>query len=143
VTRKTPSLRIALPVAIAALVFALAPTALAGKGGGGHAGSGGGGGGSITLSLLNSTDGLAHYGKQVTFNVSASFQPWVNLTCYQNGTLAYNAWAGFFPSYEYGQIFTLTSGWWTGGAADCTANLTESTAKGLVTRATTTFHVYA
>jgi hypothetical protein len=50
VARKTPSLRIALPAAIAALVLVLAlvPAALADKGGGGHKGGGGGGGGGCT-----------------------------------------------------------------------------------------------
>jgi hypothetical protein len=135
------SFRIALFAVIATLVvvFASVPSALAGKGGG-HGGRSGTS--SIRLVLLNSTDGVAHYGQQVTFDVSASFQPWVNLTCSQNGTLVYNSWAGFFPSYDNGQTFTLSSGWWTGGAADCTANLSEWTSKDIITRATTSFHVY-
>jgi hypothetical protein len=151
VTRKAPSLRIALIVAIV-LVLALVPAALAGKGGsagqgGGRPGGGGGtGSNSISLVLLNSTDGQPHFGQQVTFKVSATFsQPWVNLLCYQNGTWVSGEWGGFFAGSAYDQTFTLgPSNSWTGGAAECTANLVEWTAKGsLITRATTSFHVYA
>src|SRR2546426_5650873 len=55
-----------------------------GGGGGGHKGGGGTtGNGTISLVLMNSTDGLAHYGQNVTFNISttATDQPWVYLVC--------------------------------------------------------------
>jgi hypothetical protein len=105
-----------------------------------------GGGGTISLVLLNSTDGLPHFGQQVTFSVSATFsQPWVNLKCYQNGTWVSGEWGGFFDGSAYDQIFTLgPSNSWAGGDADCAADLVEWTPKGsLVVRASTSFHVYA
>jgi len=144
VARKTPSLRIALPAAIAALVLALAPSAVAAKGGG-HGGSTGTGGGTISLALINSTDGLAHYGQKVTFAVSttATTQPWVTLECFQ-GSLVYKASNGIFAT-SLNQIFTLSSLAWRGGAADCTAYLEnwDSYAKrGAIQRlASTSFHV--
>lgn len=141
-------------IALAALVGALVlvPTALAGKGGGKPGGGGGGtgtsGGGTIALVLLNSTDGLPHYGQKVTFAVSttATTQPWVVAKCYQNGTLVYQQANGIF-STSLGQIFTLgPTPAWSGGAADCTAYLQDWTgySKGkIVTLATLNFHVYA
>src|SRR5438552_380709 len=81
----------------------------------------------LSLTLLNSTDTLAHWGQQVTFNVSttATTEPNVSLNCYQNGSLVYGAVAGFYPSYPWPwtQIFTLSSPSWTAGGADCTATL--------------------
>jgi hypothetical protein len=142
--------RIAQNPALIALVIVLglAPAAFAAKGGHkpGGGGSGGTSGNSITLVLLNSTDGVPHFGQQVTFNVTATFsQPWVNLNCYQNGTWVSGEWGGFFDGSAYDQIFTLgPSNSWTAGAADCKADLVEWTARGrLVVRATTSFHVYA
>src|ERR1700693_4862101 len=70
-TNKFPP-RCALIATVAAVCLALAPTALAAKGGGAGKGGGGTGGGSITLVLVNSTDGLAHWGAQVTFNISTT-----------------------------------------------------------------------
>jgi hypothetical protein len=137
-------------VLFAALMIVALPAMAAkgGTGGGkGHGGTGGTtSGGSISLVLLNSTDGLPHFGQQVTFNVSASFsQPWVNLNCYQNGTWVSGEWGGFFDGSAYDRIFTLgPSNSWTGGAADCKADLVEWTAKGsLVVRASTSFQTYS
>ena len=97
---------------------------------------------SLTLVLLNSTDGLPHWGQQVTFNVSttATTEPYVTLYCYQNGKQVYSSWAGFYPSYPWpwNQVMTLSSLSWTGGAADCTATLSSSTA----TLKSISFHVY-
>jgi hypothetical protein len=106
--------------------------------------SGGGtsGGGTISLVLLNSTDGQAHWGQTVTFNVSttATDQPWGNLNCYQNGVLVAQGWEGFFAGSLDDQMFRLYSPQWTGGEADCTANLTTPQWTVL---ASTSFHVYA
>jgi hypothetical protein len=104
------------------------------------------GGGTISLVLVNSTDGLPHFGQQVTFNISATFsEPWVNLRCYQKGTWVSGEWGGFFDGSAYDQIFTLgPSNSWAGGDADCTADLVEWTARGsLVVKASTSFQVYA
>jgi hypothetical protein len=147
VTRKTPAVRIACSAAFLVLALALVPVALAGKpaaGSGGHKGGGGGstGGGTISLVLVNSSDGLPHWGQTVTFNISttATTQPWVNLQCYQNGVLVGQGWNGFFVGSLTGWTFTLASPQWTGGAADCTANL--ETPQWAVL-ASTSFHVYA
>jgi hypothetical protein len=116
----------------AAGALAVAPTALAkGPSGGGGGGKGGGGstGGSGTISApINETphaDGLIHHGDWVTFNISttATTQPWVVLTCYQNGALVLQGKDGFFAGAISGTDFGLSSDVWTGGAATCTAQL--------------------
>jgi hypothetical protein len=136
------SVRLALFAAVAAVLLALAPAALAGKGAGGGKHGGGAGTGTISLVLLDSTDGLAHFGQHVTFNISTSStnQPWVHLQCYQNGAMVAEGWDGYFDGSLSGRDFTLSSPSWTGGAADCTATLTTPQWAPL---ASTSFHVYA
>jgi hypothetical protein len=142
--------RIALSAALV-LVLVAVPTALAGKGGKPGGNGGGGttaGGGTISLVLLNSTDGLAHFGQKVTFGVATTVttQPWVVAKCFQNGALVYSQANGIFPT-SLGQVFTLgPTPAWSGGAADCTAYLQDWTrySKGkVVTLASMNFHVYA
>jgi len=102
-------------------------------------------GSSISPVLLESTDGLPHYGQHVSFNVSttATNKPWVELDCYQGGALVYQDWRGFFESSLTGQKFTLgTSEAWQSGAADCTAWLEKYTKRGWKHLASTSFHVY-
>jgi hypothetical protein len=133
--------RFALIAALVVLCLASsAPAALAGKGGKGPKPPAGTG--SITLVLVNSTDGLAHYGQTVTFDVSttATDEPWVNLKCYQGGVLVAEGWAGYFDRSITGRNFGLYSPSWTGGAADCTAFLMTPQRAVL---ASTSFHVYA
>jgi len=133
-----------------ALALALVPAALAAKGGGGGGGPTGGttSGGTISLVLLNSTDGLPHVGQKVTFNVSttATTKPWVTLYCYQSGLLVYKGSNGIFPT-SLMQVFTLASNSWSSGAADCTAWLQNwdgySKRGTIVNLASTSFHVYA
>ncbi|HZN87353.1 MAG TPA: hypothetical protein VFB44_00105 [Thermoleophilaceae bacterium] len=126
--------------ALAALCLALAPTAMAGpgKGKGGKPSSGSG---TISPVFIDSTDGVAHYGQRVTFNVSttATTEPWVHLECYQGGALVAQGWEGFFQRSLDDGVFGLASGAWTGGAADCTANLTKPDGSVL---GSTSFHVY-
>jgi hypothetical protein len=136
--------RFVIMVVMAALLLSgisgAAMAAKGGKGGGGtggggtHGGKGGGGSGTLTLVVLNSADGVAHYGGDVTFTVSttATPRPMVEATCSQTGTLVYSHSAGFFPEYLWpdAQIFQLSSGAWTGGAADCTAKLYMSDGNG-------------
>lgn len=144
---KSPLARIAIAVSIAALVLALVPTALAGKGGKPGGGSGGSttGSGSFSLVLLNSSDGLPHWGQLVTFNVSTSAsRPFVSLQCFQGGMLVYSASVGYYDDYPWRKDFTLSSYAWSGGAADCTAQLYSysSTGKKSV-MGTMGIHVYA
>jgi hypothetical protein len=94
--------------------------------------------------LLNSNDGLAHWGQSVTFKIStAATKPYVTLNCYQNGVWVLASTAGFFPDYPWGQTFGLSNTTWAGGAADCKAELFYSTSTKKTTLATTSFHVYA
>jgi hypothetical protein len=142
--------RIAHAAQIGALVLALAlvPAALAAKGGGGKPSSGGGGGGTITLKLLNSTDGVPHVGQKVTFNVSttATQYPWVTVNCYDaSGVWVYHASNGIFAT-SLNQVFTLASNTWMSGDANCTAwlqNWDNYSKHGTITNLTSTsFHVY-
>ena len=100
-----------------------------------------GSGGTISLVLLDSTDGLAHWGGTVTFNIAttATTEPWVNLKCYQGGVLVAEGYNGYFDRSITGRNFRLYSPSWTGGAADCTAYLTTPQRAVL---ASTSFHVY-
>lgn len=146
-TMTTP-LRVLLLGAVAALCLALTSPALAARGGGGAGGGGGGGkppkgGGSATIALvlLESTDGLPHWGQRVTFAVTTSDpQPYVNLKCYQGGALVAQSTEGFFAGALDDGVFGLYSPIWSAGAADCTADV--KTATGAVI-GTTAFHVYA
>lgn len=100
---------------------------------------------SLSLVLLNSTDGLPHYGQNVTFKVSttATSYPSVGLSCSQNGTQVLYWTAGFFPSYAWPTDVTLSSPSWTSGGANCTATLFYSSSKNKVTTlATLNFQVY-
>jgi hypothetical protein len=151
---KSPAARIVFVVGSLVLALALVPAALAGKGGNGGGGSGGGGtttggsGGSISLVLLSSADGLAHFGHQVTFNVSTSSTayPWVTLDCYVGGALVLQTSNGIFAT-SLNQTFTLgPTPLWSGGAADCTAwlqNWDSYSKRGSITNlASMSFHVY-
>jgi hypothetical protein len=143
-TTTTSRLRIAL-VALLALTLVLVPAAAAGKGRGKPGAPSGDGSSTIKLVVVNSTDGLPHYGQKVTFEVytSATAYPWVLLECSQNGSLVYQYSKGIFPT-SLGQIFTLgPTPAWTGGAADCTAYLQKWDRRKKTTLATLSFHVYA
>ena len=140
-----PKRSIALFVAVLALALALSlSVATPAFAKGGH-GGGGNGGSSLSLVLVDSLDGMAHSGQQVTFAVatSATASPFVSLNCYQGSVWVYTASAGFFAAYPWSQDFTLSSTSWTGGAADCTARLYSSRdGTRTTTLATMDFHVY-
>jgi hypothetical protein len=130
---------ITLVLALFLSLSVLAGVAEAGKGGGNHKTPAGGG--TFSLVLLNSTDGLPHYGQNVTFTVSSTVsQPWVNLTCYQKGDWVTNQFVGFYAGYPWSQVFPLATWKWTGGAADCTARLFDGLTN--ATLATMSFHAY-
>lgn len=128
---------------VALLVVGLmAGTTFAAKGGGGGGGGShgkpGGGSGGGTLALVVVTDananGLPNWADQITFTVSttATAKPLVVLYCYQSGALVYQHSAGFYPGYPWpdAQVFTLSSSVWTGGSADCSAQLYMSDGNG-------------
>jgi hypothetical protein len=150
VTRKTPAARIACTAAFLVLALALVPAALAGKPGAGTGGNKHGGTtsytGSFSVKLLNSTDGLPHWGQQITFTVSTT-APYNDVTvmCYQGGAWVYGNTVGFGAGWPWPQIYTLQSAAWTGGAADCNAEFYATTSSGTKTQtlSTMSFHVYA
>ena len=116
----------------------VAPSSTEARGGGGGKPSGGGttGGGTITLRMVadNNGDGKPNWNDTVTFDVttSATESPYVNLGCYQNNILVASASSGFFANYPWPwtQFMTLSSRTWTGGAADCRADLGYNNSKG-------------
>jgi len=125
-------------VALLLSLSLLSGTAAAAKGGGGHSTSGSG---TLSLVLLDSTDTLAHYGQHITFNVSTTLaSPYVDLQCFQNGTLVAEGWEGFFVGALSDGVFGLYSPQWLGGAADCTAYLAYQTKRGWQRVASTSFH---
>ena len=104
----------------------------------------------LNLVVVGSTGAAAAtqptYGGQITFNVSTTetSQPQVNVRCYQSGIFVYDAWRGFWSTYYTNPVFTLSSGYWTGGAADCTARLVAFDKQGREqTLASMDFHVNA
>ena len=152
VTRKSLVRRIGFAAAIAILVLALAPVALAGKKpGGGGKGGGGTSTGSSSLTVAMVTDanqnGLPNWGDAITFNVttSATTEPHVDVSCSQGGVVVYGAATGFYASYPWPwtQIMTLSSQSWTGGAASCTATLSAYSGTSVTTLATLSFQVGA
>jgi len=126
---------------VAALLLALSPvyqpadflagteSAQAAKGGnGGGKGNGkiSGGGDTLALVMVQDTNGNGspNHSESVTFDVSSTAdKPYVNVRCYQGTAFVYDAWAGFYDGAWFGQTFTLSSSYWAGGAADCTARL--------------------
>jgi hypothetical protein len=144
-TKSSPPLAL-LAGLTASACLALAPAAGAAKSAGHGAGETTTSSSSISLVVLNSPDGLPHWGGEVVFNVSttATEQPFVNLVCYQNGTRVLNSWHGYFEeALTTTRNFGLASGAWQGGAADCTAWLDMDTKRGWKQLASTSFHVYA
>jgi hypothetical protein len=138
-----------IAIALVALVALVAGPAIAGGNGRGKPGGGGGkppkpgsGTGTISLVLLESTDGVAHNNQWIRFNVftTATAEPGVNLKCYQGGALVAQGWEGYFERSLSDGNFRLNSPMWTGGEADCTADLTTPQKAVL---ASTSFHVYA
>ena len=140
---------------VTALTFGLiAGTAFAGKGDGGRGGGGkpgGGGGGTsyagtIELAPLvvdNNGNGTPNHGDVVTFNISTNnTAPFVQLECYQGGSLVALGRKGFFEgSLDSDWNFGLISGAWESGSADCTGSLVSYTNRGWSKYASTSFHV--
>jgi hypothetical protein len=113
---------------------------------------GGGGASKSTLELQVVTDPAVtestavvepHYGDQITFEISTTAdQPFVNVRCYQGEEFVYDFWAGFYVGAWGGETFNLTSDYWVGGDADCTARLVAWVSNGRErTLASLNFHV--
>ncbi|HWC85512.1 MAG TPA: hypothetical protein VG388_03165 [Solirubrobacteraceae bacterium] len=136
--------RLSAATALAAAgALAITPAAFAkGPPGGGGGGKGGSSSISAPIDETAHMDGLIHYGDWVTFNIStsATTQPWIVLTCRQNGAVVLQGKDGYFDGAIGGRDFGLWSSVWTGGAASCTAQLETPTWSVL---ASTTFSVGA
>jgi len=148
--RSTPRSRkvaraVTVPAVLALTVAGIAAPAFAGKPAG--TGKPSAGGSTLTLVLLDSTDGVAHHGQRVTFEASSSSttSPHVRLSCSQGGTVVYSTQTGYYASYPWPwtNTMTLSSSAWTGGAADCTATLYWFDGQKTVTGATLSFPVAA
>jgi hypothetical protein len=122
---------------IAMLVVGLiAGTAFAAKGS--HTGS------SVSLVALESTDGAAHQGQDVTFKFTTSnAYPVISLSCSKNGNVVYGSSGPmYWPNmWDFDGVFTLASQAWTEGAADCRADLKGTQRGKIVLLASTSFHV--
>jgi hypothetical protein len=126
--------------AVAALVFAA--TAFAGKP-------------TSSLKLIVLPSGSAQpaaltaepsYGGEITFEVKTTEtdHPSVNVRCFQDGAWVYDGWESYWKGAAGDGIFTLSSGYWTGGAADCTARLVYYDKSGRLREVTSTdFHATA
>ena len=125
---------------LAVVVTGAALAAPGGKGGGANKS-----GSNLKLVLLNSTDGVPHWGQDITFEVSSSAaEPNVNVRCYRAEDFVYDGWAAFWAGAWFGQTMTLSSQAWPDGEADCTARLVTFGSNGRErTLKTMTFHVYA
>jgi len=120
------------------LILAFAGAALAGKTPAGTS--------SISLhTVAGAASTNPTYGSTVSFDVATTqtSSPFVNLLCYQGKTLVAQGWDAYFTGGLGGQTFTLSSPAWTGGAADCTANLDMFVNYKWVVLASTSFHVDA
>ncbi len=111
-------------------------------------GSSGSTGSSLTLVNETAPGTAPAYGQTITFDITQNktSQPYVSVTCSQNGSVVYSQSAGFFATYPWPwqTNYTLSSGSWTGGAASCVARLYYSTGGGKTsTLATLDFAVSA
>jgi hypothetical protein len=113
--------------------------------GGGKPFKGGANGLSYSVVTDANGDGLANYNDVIRFSITttATQEPHVNLSCTQNGTVVYQAQAGYFDSYPWpwSQNMTLSSGAWTGGEADCTAKWYYFNGSKTVDSGVLSFHV--
>ena len=129
-----------VPVVALAALSAAAP-AMAAKPAGGSSSSGS----SLSVVVETGPDQTPNFGETITFNVTSTvYKKWVDLFCYQNGTFVYSSTSGFFPEYPWAPDYTLSSAYWTGGAASCNARLyTQNNNGKQTTLATLTFPVSA
>ena len=128
-SRRQHAAVVGLSAAVLATLATSSP-ALAAKGGGGGKPSSAS---SLRVLMVDPADTTVNWSDSITFEVTTSVEkPSVNLSCYRGGELVYAHSAGFFPEYPWpdAQTFTLQSKAWTGGAADCVADLHYVTSRG-------------
>ena len=124
---------------IALLVVGLmAGSVFAAKGGGGGKPSGGGttSGGTLTGPVMVAdadVDGAVSHLDDISFNVStsATAYPQVGLRCWQGTNWVYDAYVGYWATYQWDRFFRLESNYWNAGlAANCTARLFYNDSRG-------------
>lgn len=105
---------------------------------------------SLTLVVVGSNGNAAAvhptYGSTITFDVQTNQtdHPNVNVRCYQGSAFVFDGWVSLWPGSMTGEDLVLSSSYWTGGAADCTARLVMFDKQGREqTLASTTFQVDA
>ena len=115
-------------VITAALVVGPAALVALAKGRGSYAASTS----TLEVVMVDPADSVANHGDLITFDVTTSEtgRPFVQLSCFQGGDLVFSQSAGFFSGYPFRQSYGLSSVYWTGGAADCTAELYYFTTNG-------------
>ena len=109
---------------ISLLVIGLmAGTAFAARGGG-KPSAGGTVTGPVMVTDANA-NGAANVGDDITFNVSTTVShPLVGLRCWQGTNWVYDAYVGYWATYNWDRFFRLSSGYWNADlSANCTARL--------------------
>jgi len=108
----------------------------------------GGGSNTGTYSVTVTPGGPYSFGQQIYTTTNTPVYPngagpWIELMCYQNGTLvASGDHAGFSAGWYYNWPWNLgPTQSWSGGAADCTVRVFHTGHSKQVTDATTSFHV--
>ena len=99
----------------------------------------------VSSSQSSTAQSGPHYGDVVTFTASTNqtSNPFVNVRCYQNGSLVLSGWSAYFTGGLGDRTFGLASAAWQGGAADCTADLDMYSNGRWKVLASTSFHVDA
>jgi hypothetical protein len=119
----------AIGVFVIATLLVVGPAAFVGLAKGRHSGVS-----ATSLEVVNvdPTDTVNNYGDTITFTVdtNATSYPFVALVCFQGEDMVYSKTVGIFPDYSWSQNFLLSSAWWSGGAADCTASVYYFTSNG-------------
>jgi hypothetical protein len=82
----------------------------------------------VNSSTARSGDGAVRFGDRVHFGMTQerTSTPWVRVTCTQAGQVVYGHTLGYFDGALGDQWFTMgPTGKWTGGEADCKAELLQ------------------
>ena len=98
--------------------------------------------------MVNDVNGnrLPNWGDNIRFDVStsATTEPYVSVTCSQNGAVVYGAQTGYYAGYPWPwtQIMKLSSTAWQSGSASCVARLYSINGTSTTTITTSSFTVY-
>lgn len=131
------------------LLVLLPSQALAARGGERGGGKGGKDTSSVTLDVVMvddaDADGVPDHGDTISFafEQSETTEPHLELICTQGGVVVYGATTGYSADYPWPwtREMTLSSQAWSGGAANCTAELYYYGSRKTVTLGTLSFTV--